>query len=554
MMTARKILFLVLCVGLVANVAAAKVIDGVLYEIPKTTIVPVIDGKMDAVWKTLDWNFQNSYDNGNMVPDGWYDLFGASKMMWDDENLYGLFYAQDDILVDVHANSWERDAVEFYSDADNSKGTAAFDGVNDQHLSFRHEFIDNETANVANLGWITGTVTDGTEFKFLDDSTAMGGYWLEFKIPLEALSIPGIPGQEIGVEWQQNDNDGTSRESISKWWLDAGDNSWLYPSLWGTGVLTDRSVTDAVEIKKVPAGTTITIDGELDPVYTQGDPITQNSHGNGNMVPTDFQDAFTRTYLLYDDDNLYGYFDTYDETLVDVHANSWERDGVELYTDADNSKGPTAFDGVNDTHLSFYHAFMGNEAASIANLGWITGTVTDGTEFVIVDDSLGYNVEFKIPLEALSIPAIEGQIIGLEVQMDDNDGTSRESISKWWLESGDNSWLYPALWGTATMGSLVTGVEEKKPAPVVDSYSLEQNYPNPFNPSTTIFYSLKSNGKVRLSVYDLMGREVAVLVDGNQSSGRHDVAFSGANLTSGIYFYKLQTASEVITKKMTLMK
>jgi len=102
--------------------------------------------------------------------------------------------------------------------------------VNDQHINFRHEFIGNEAANVANMGWITGTNTDGVEFVILDDSTDMVGFWLEFKIPLNALAIPAVAGTEIGIEWQQNDNDGTSRESISKWWLQEGDNSWLYPS------------------------------------------------------------------------------------------------------------------------------------------------------------------------------------------------------------------------------------------------------------------------------------------------------------------------------------
>ena len=87
-----------------------------------------------------------------------------------------------------------------------------------------------------------------------------------------------------------------------------------------------------------------------------------------------------------------------------------------------------------------------------------------------------------------------------------------------------------------------------------NEFALSQNYPNPFNPSTNISYSLNTKGKVRLSVYDIRGREVAVLVDGFQSAGNQTVKFSGDDLTSGIYFYRLQTANEVITKKMTLLK
>ena len=85
-------------------------------------------------------------------------------------------------------------------------------------------------------------------------------------------------------------------------------------------------------------------------------------------------------------------------------------------------------------------------------------------------------------------------------------------------------------------------------------FDLSQNYPNPFNPSTKIEYSIQNKGKVHLAVYDLLGREVDVLVNGEQNAGRHEIVFSGANLTSGIYFYKLTASNQTITKKMMLMK
>jgi hypothetical protein len=82
-----------------------------------------------------------------------------------------------------------------------------------------------------------------------------------------------------------------------------------------------------------------------------------------------------------------------------------------------------------------------------------------------------------------------------------------------------------------------------------------QNYPNPFNPNTKITYTLQSNGKVRLSVYDLLGREVAILVNNERkTAGKYEVIFNALNLSSGIYFYKLQTRSYVETKKMVLLK
>jgi hypothetical protein len=257
--------------------------------------------------------------------------------------------------------------------------------------------------------------------------------------------------------------------------------------------------------------------------------------------------------LLYDDENLYGFYDVYDDAIVDQHPNSWERDGIEIFTDADNSKG-ASFDGVNDIRLTFRHEFIDDPASHVDDLGFPPGTSTEGVQFAIVDDSLGYDIEFKSPLATLSIAPEQSKVIGFEVQQNDNDGAGREHISKWWLEQGDDSWLRPSSWGTAYLGSLITtGVEEKE-APVANHFSLAQNYPNPFNPSTKISYILNSNGKVRLSVYDLTGREVAVLVNGVQDAGEHTVVFSGAGLASGIYFCKLQAAEQVITKKMALVR
>jgi autotransporter-associated beta strand protein len=86
------------------------------------------------------------------------------------------------------------------------------------------------------------------------------------------------------------------------------------------------------------------------------------------------------------------------------------------------------------------------------------------------------------------------------------------------------------------------------------AFSLSQNYPDPFNPTTTINYSLPSDEKVRLAVYDILGNEVGVLVNGEQTAGSYQAAFSGANLASGIYFYKLESSGQTIIKKMILLK
>jgi F5/8 type C domain/Secretion system C-terminal sorting domain len=85
-------------------------------------------------------------------------------------------------------------------------------------------------------------------------------------------------------------------------------------------------------------------------------------------------------------------------------------------------------------------------------------------------------------------------------------------------------------------------------------YVLNQNYPNPFNPSTVISYRLSITSRVSLKVYDVLGREVATLVDGHQAAGNHSVTFDARKLPSGVYLYRLQAGSFSATKKLLLLK
>ncbi len=87
-----------------------------------------------------------------------------------------------------------------------------------------------------------------------------------------------------------------------------------------------------------------------------------------------------------------------------------------------------------------------------------------------------------------------------------------------------------------------------------DSFKLNAAYPNPFNPSTIISYSLRTSHHARLAVYDLLGREVAVLVDGVLPAGSHSVNFNASGLSSGIYLVRLESEGQVATQRVTLLK
>ena len=89
---------------------------------------------------------------------------------------------------------------------------------------------------------------------------------------------------------------------------------------------------------------------------------------------------------------------------------------------------------------------------------------------------------------------------------------------------------------------------------VPNDYSLSQNYPNPFNPVTNISYSIPKTGNVKLVVFDVLGREVATLVNEVKTPGSYSVYFDATNLASGVYMYRIESGDYAATKKMMLVK
>jgi hypothetical protein len=101
--------------------------------------------------------------------------------------------------------------------------------------------------------------------------------------------------------------------------------------------------------------------------------------------------------------------------------------------------------------------------------------------------------------------------------------------------------------------SSITGVKNAD-SWFVKEFRLSQNYPNPFNPSTTISFGLPSRSFVSLKVFDMIGREVAIIVSEELPSGNYSRQWNAAKMTSGIYFYRLQAGSYTETKKLILLR
>jgi hypothetical protein len=127
-----------------------------------------------------------------------------------------------------------------------------------------------------------------------------------------------------------------------------------------------------------------------------------------------------------------------------------------------------------------------------------------------------------------------------------SDGTDFVRASSWNFAT----WFTPRTYKIAiTRSGTVSNENDRKLV-----FNLEQNFPNPFNPTTSIRYSVPAAGHVKLSVYDMLGREVAVPVNGRQAAGIYTNSFDASSLASGIYLYRLEHAGKVMTRKMLLVK
>ncbi len=199
--------------------------------------------------------------------------------------------------------------------------------------------------------------------------------------------------------------------------------------------------------------------------------------------------------------------------------------------------------------------FNGNAEGNTIQLFW--GTATETNNF-------GYNVE-------RSVDSLNWEVIGFVVGHGNspspkdysfNDTTLVESNTYFYrLMQIDNDGKFEYT-DAITVSIVITSVEEDKLI-IPFEFSLEQNYPNPFNPTTKIEYSIPKvetghapslQQNISIIIYDVNGREVAVLVNKVQLAGKYSVNFNAGNLSSGIYFYTLSIGNKTLTKKMNLIK
>lgn len=574
-MTIRRILILFLClivvVGMVEakNGKKAKTQDVVTpYKIWKTNVAPVIDGKLDKIWLSIPWVWITKYSTGGVNADS-LNFQGLTKAMWDDNNLYIIIYNEAPNIYDNPTNApWNQTANEVYIGAGDTKDPTQRQAT-DFQWTFSHYF-KGMTGMLATAGASATDATHpvdttGIEWAMWDDNSTtsdttagLGGWFFELKVPLANLTIPNVAGTLIGWDLQQdmvNDPTATGRNAQADWW-DTTNNNWKETDTWGEAILSaDENVGMA---KWMLTSTAPTIDGDKDAAYI---PLSEQDANYWRFVDNNTSDIPNPTsgnvnvYGLWDANNVYLYFDVNDDNITDIATNPlWNQSAVEWYLGADHGTTYSA----QDHQLQIANYLKGQETAvGVPTTVWTNQAKIDSTGCLfIVKDKVagGYGVEVKMPWTSLALgtDVSLGTTIAYNFGMDySSNGTGRTGAAQWW-DNTNSSWANASIWGDAVLSNAVISVQGKPT--VANSFNLNQNYPNPFNPATQIQYTIDKTSKVKLTVYNILGSQVAVLVNATQEPGLKTVTFNASNLSSGVYFYKLEAGSKMMSKKMMLLK
>lgn len=280
---------------------------------------------------------------------------------------------------------------------------------------------------------------------------------------------------------------------------------------------------------------------------------------------TDDNDLNATCYVAVDNDNLYFAADVIDNIYsYDPTGNFWEDDVIEFYIGLYNTiKTHDGFKRGAEPDYKFI--ILSTEV--IRDPDFLTMYTNDSPNYEFVDfGASDWAIEMKIPFDSLLVGGAaddkrfipqNGMKITMDINIHDSDEPNlREGTLSFSEITFDNSWQGPQNWGYTWIGDtthVATGIAGDNRL-ILQSYRLEQNYPNPFNPTTQIRYTIPRSGNVTIRIFNMVGKQVAELVNDYQAMGSYNVVWNAENLPSGIYFYQIQSGVFKQTKKMMLVK
>ncbi len=243
--------------------------------------------------------------------------------------------------------------------------------------------------------------------------------------------------------------------------------------------------------------------------------------------------------------------------LVEIYqtATGWDGKVIAPITDSTFTRFSTADNnpGIGQMGFNGYLAFNKDRNFMVAQ--WVNGSPTAGDS--LCDVYIAWRSltgEWSAPMNLTNTNGKNENGSHLAPMLGET-ATKYIAFSSYWYETGYNGHVPITTNATVIYGAAVEINKTSVGEPVLPfTFGLEQNYPNPFNPSTLIKYSINQRSDVSLKVFDMLGREVATLVNTNLEAGLYSVDFNAANLASGLYVYTLKAGNSVSSKKMMLMK
>jgi hypothetical protein len=174
--------------------------------------------------------------------------------------------------------------------------------------------------------------------------------------------------------------------------------------------------------------------------------------------------------------------------------------------------------------------------------------ITSSSSTPLIIDSV-YTMTKWFTVASVHDTVAEGDTVSLLISFSRNTARNTSYFDTLYIVSNS---IY-SLTKVPLMLTNITSVSQNSSS-IPNSYGISQNYPNPFNPTTVVNYQLPINSFVTLKVYDMLGREVAILLNERKSAGYYSVTFNAVHLPSGVYFYRLQAGPYTQTKKIVLLK
>jgi len=509
------------------------------------TVYPIDDSVIvRGKWNTLKFDIANYISQGSLNPklplDMGIQIYYASNPTWASAIYY------DNLTL------WGVEAPK--GDVVSPKVTVKVDTANFATSKFQYVELD----------WIDNTV--GSEVYNVYYSTK----------PINSITDPGV------IKIGDNIAHGIQNWAHRPWDISAANKTFYYAVTASADGITETPITAQCQAGPVTVKSSIPIKIQYVKDFAKGfsldgldnewsaykvNQVTPECAGGTRgpqWTPTSTDMNFKITFVA-DDKYLYFSGDCTDDDLrLDTTMQAWEGDAIEFYMGIYDAAKLSTLHPKNSTNA------MGDWRIGFTDLGTVTlaggaATTVPGCEAAVYQNLSGdgYIIEGRICLDSLAsdhnLKVYNNLMLPIRIDLNDYDPkkgeTSRGGIVQfggWPGVNLDSDWLRPSTFGYAQIVGAPDAVNNTNTMP--RQYKLYSNYPNPFNPATVIKYDLKENGKVSLKVYDILGRQVASLVDQNQKAGSYTVNFNASKLASGVYIYRLQAGSFEKSMKMLLLK